>query len=123
MDEITLSHQLDWTKVLNSMDDWIDKDKNKDDKSNKSWLNEKLEPEHGLKQTTNAQSMKFLNQHAQLDYTIFSNYNSNSNSNSHITTNNMFVNEEIHLAEQTMKRALTRKQNLEKKIDCTTIVT
>jgi len=95
-DEITLSHKFDLNKILSSMDINIDKE-------NTSSLDQKLQPEDHLKRTTKFQTMKFLNENAQLDHTTFG-------------QKNMFVKEEINLAEQTMNRALIRKQNLEKKM-------
>jgi len=87
-------------------------------KDNKSLLNRKLEPEYSLRPTTEAKKMRFLNERAQLDYTIFSQPKAEFAN----ITNDMFIHEEINLAEQTMKHALTKKTQFREKNDSSTII-
>jgi len=81
-------------------------------KGKNSSLDNKLELEQCLMTTTDPHNLKFINESAKLDYTIFA---PSSFNDSNMGMNDMFVKEEMNLAEKTMEKALTRKQNLEKK--------
>jgi len=113
LDEIAFSKKFDMKKVLSNMDEAIGREKGKD-----LLLHKKLEPEQCLMESTDPQNLRFLNESATLDYTIFSPSSFNNNTG----TNDMFVKEEMNLAEQTMKKALTRRQNLEKKASRSSII-